>query len=108
MRQSSSPAFTLHVRTAGDPRQFTESVRKTLQMVNVDLPSLQPRTLAQHIAAATFTQRTGAQVLGIFAVLAVILSIIGVYGALAVTGVLRRGELGIRGGMGGGAGGRSW
>ncbi len=108
IRQSFSPAFTLHVRTAGDPRQFTESVRKTLQMVNVDLPSLQPRTLAQHIAAATFTQRTGAQVLGIFAVLAVILSIIGLYGALAFTVVLRQRELAIRSAMGARNGAMIW
>src|SRR5258708_21439273 len=108
MRQSSSPAFTLHVRTAGDPRQFTESVRKTLQMVNVDLPSLQPRTLVQHIAAATFTQRTGAQVLGIFAVLAVILSIIGLYGALAFTVVLRQRELAIPSAMGARNGAMIW
>ena len=100
IRQSFVPTFTVHVRTAGDPRQYTETVRKGLTGVNVDLPSLQPRTLAEHIAAGTFTQRTGAQVLGAFAVLAVALSIIGLYGALAFSVVLRQRELAIRSALG--------
>jgi predicted permease len=106
--QSFYPTFTVHVRTAGDPRQFTETVRKTLTGVNVDLPSLQPRTLAEHVAAATFTQRTGAQVLGAFAVLAVVLSIIGLYGALAFSVVLRQRELAIRSAMGARNGAMIW
>jgi predicted permease len=100
IRQWFVPTFTVHLRTASDPRQFTETVRKALRAVSVDLPALQPRTLAEHIAASTFTQRTGASVLGAFAVLALVMSIVGLYGALAFAVVLRQRELAIRVAMG--------
>jgi putative ABC transport system permease protein len=91
-----APAVALHVRTAGEPLALTESVRRALLAEHVDLPALQPRTLAEHISAATFTQRTGAAVLGAFAILALLLSVVGLYGALAFGVALRARELSIR------------
>jgi putative ABC transport system permease protein len=76
--------------------------------VNPDLPALQPRTLAEHVAAATFTQRTGASVLGVFAAVAVLLSVIGLYGALAFAVVLRQRELAIRIAVGAGGSSVVW
>jgi hypothetical protein len=88
--------ITVFARTPGNPLTLAEPVRRVLQAVEVDLPALQPRTLAEHIAGATFVQRTGAAVLSGFGAAALALSLVGLYGALAVTVALRRRELGIR------------
>jgi putative ABC transport system permease protein len=108
IRQWYNPAPTIHVRTNGDPLRLTEAVRKNILSVNGDLPSVQPRTLAEHIGAATFTQRTGVKVLGIFAILAIGLSVIGLYGALAFSVVLRQRELAIRIAVGAGDQAVTW
>jgi putative ABC transport system permease protein len=96
------PAMTIHIRTGGDPHRLAEPVRRALLSVHPDLPALQARTLAEHISAATFTQRTGASVLGAFALVALLLSVVGLYGALAFTVVLRARELAIRLALGAG------
>lgn len=90
------PSMTLHVRTNGDPIALAEPVRRALLAVNADLPALQPRTLAEHIAASTFVPRTGALVVGAFALVALALSVVGLYGALAFGVALRAREFAIR------------
>jgi hypothetical protein len=90
------PAMTIHVRSEMDPRTLSEAVRLELRGVHVDLPAVQSRTLAEHIAASTFVPRTGATVIGGFAVLALALSVVGLYGALAFAVALRQREIAIR------------
>ena len=90
------PAMTIHVRAIRDPRALAEPVRRVLTSVNVDLPAVQARTLAEHISASTFVPRTGTIVVGAFAVLALVLSAVGLYAALATIVALRRREIAIR------------
>jgi predicted permease len=90
------PSFTVHARSRVDPRLMVEPMRAVLRRVNIDLPALQPRTLAEHAAASTFVQRTGASTLSAFGVMALLLSAVGLYGALTVAVAFRTRELGIR------------
>jgi predicted permease len=96
MRQWFVPAMTIHVRAIGDPRSLAEPVRRVLSSVNVDLPAVQVRTLAEHISASTFVPRTGTLVVGAFAAIALMLAAVGLYGALTFLVALNRREIAIR------------
>lgn len=99
------PAMTIHVRSTIDPRTLVGHVRAELTSLHVDLPALQARTLAEHMAASTFVPRTGALVIGLFAAVALALSVVGLYGALTFSVARRRRETAIRIALG--AAGRS-
>jgi predicted permease len=97
-------SIVLHVRTRGEPLTLAEPVRRAMQSVHVDLQAVQPRTLAEHISASTFVPRVGASVLTAFAVLALLLSIVGLHGAVTFFLALRTRDLGIRMALGAGSG----
>jgi len=90
------PAMTIHVRTTIDAHALAEPVRRELALVHVDLPAVQARTLEEHIAASTFVPRTGSTVIGAFALIALVLSVVGLYGVLAFSVALRAREIAIR------------
>jgi hypothetical protein len=90
------PSMTIHLRSLSDPLALAEDVRRVLTAVHVDLPALQPRTLAEHTAASTFVPRTGATVIGAFAAMALVLSAVGLYGVLVFSVAVRFREIAIR------------
>jgi putative ABC transport system permease protein len=90
------PGMTIHLRSAVDPRSLAEPVRRVLASVSPDLPAVQARTLAEHVSASTFVPRTGALVVSAFAIVALTLSAVGLYGVLAFSVMLRAREIAIR------------
>lgn len=95
-----APVITLHVRTKNNPKLLTETVRREFTAVNAQLPFLDPRTMSEHISAATFVQVVGASMLSGFGVLALILAAVGLYGVLSYVVTLRTRELAIRAALG--------
>lgn len=96
------PSVIIHVRTSGNPLLLAEPVRRAMQRAHADLPALQPRTLAEHIAASLFAPRVGAIVLSAFGAVALVLSAVGLYAAVSFLVALRTRELGIRMALGAG------
>jgi predicted permease len=88
--------FTLHVRALAEPAALWRSIRQAFANESADLPLLAPRTLAEHMRAATLVQEIGGAVLGIFGALALVMAAIGVYGTLVLNVNARRKELGLR------------
>jgi putative ABC transport system permease protein len=91
-----SRAQNLMVRTSGDPMSVAGAVRSTLQSLDPSLPVSPPRTLDDVVGASLTQRRFNMTLLIVFAGIALILAIAGIYGTVAYSVAQRTQEIGIR------------
>ncbi len=86
---------TLVVRTAGDPAAMAGTIRAAIRAVN---PEAAPRTrtMEEALAASLARQRFQLQILAGFAILALLLAAVGLYGVLSHMVTADRPQIGIR------------
>jgi putative ABC transport system permease protein len=95
---SQVPAATLNlaVRTQAEPGSVAATLRKTVTAIDANMPVFEVRTMEERLFESVAQPRFRTVLLGIFAALALVMAVVGLYAVMAVSVAQRTHELGIR------------
>jgi predicted permease len=90
------PELTVVVRTLKRPQMVLPAIRQTMSDIDRNLPLVDVMTMEEQIAKGLQRERMFATLCTGFGILALMLSVVGLYGVIAYGISRRRGEIGVR------------
>jgi predicted permease len=94
--QNPSSDMTVVLKASGDPNQMIAAVRQQVKQLDPDQPIYSVRTMDEIRAESVAPERLNLTLLSIFAGIALILAIVGIYGVMSYSVTQRTHEIGIR------------
>jgi len=84
------------VKTTGDPHGLITAATKQVAAIDQDLPVFGIKTMEEYLSASVAAPRFSTTLLSIFAAVALVLTVVGLYGVMSYSVAQRTNEIGIR------------
>jgi putative ABC transport system permease protein len=94
--QAPAATMSIVVRSASEPSGLINAVKSQIQTIDKDLPLDDAETMEKILADSNSGRRFNMLLLTIFAVVALVLAVVGIYGVMSYTVTQRTHEIGIR------------